>query len=45
MEKSDFDTYYIERQSLNSPEKPARNHNICEPAENINSLPDMLVLH
>ena len=30
MQKSDFDTYYIQRESLNLPEKVGKNHNICE---------------
>ena len=30
IQKSNFDTYYIQRESLNLPEKVEKNHNICE---------------
>ena len=43
-QKSDFDTYYIQRYSLNLLEKLARNniHNICEQSYNISSFADIL---
>ena len=43
MQKTDFDTYYIKRQSFISPEKLAGNHNISEASQNISSVTDVLV--
>ena len=44
MEKTDFDTHYIRKQSLNLLEKLAGNHNICKPSYNISFFADVLVL-
>ena len=43
-QKSDFDSNYLQTQSLNLLEKVAGNQNMCERSQNISSLADILVL-
>ena len=43
IQKSDFNTGYIKRKSLNWPENVADNDDMCQQSWNISSLADILV--